>query len=102
MCFVASKCIAASRLKMRREGACRPQSLAGYGPVAHGMALAFRGSIGSTTVRFHSKVSAAARDGLFGQRRPLNSVIGWVHGTPFCFLEKQWQTKQPGLISSAG
>ncbi|MFT4503711.1 hypothetical protein [Caballeronia sp. 15711] len=41
----------------------------------------------------------AALEGLFGQRRPLNSVIGWVCGTPFCFVEKQWQTKQPASIS---
>lgn len=87
VCFAASKRVARRGRRTRVPFASKPRATASFGPFrAIGTGLALRLAIGSTWIRCecNTKYSPQYRS---GQRRPPNSVIDWVRGTPFLFPE---------------
>jgi hypothetical protein len=87
VCFAASKRVARRVRRTRVPFASKPRATASFRRFgAIGTGLALRLAIGSTWIRCecNTKYSPQHRS---GQRRPPNSVIDWVRGTPFLFPE---------------
>jgi hypothetical protein len=89
MCLAASKRVARALLRAGAPWVAKPRataSLRAFHATGTGFALSL--AIGSTWIRreCNTKYSLQHRS---GQRRPPNSVIDWVRGTPFLFPESR-------------